>query len=290
MGEASGSDNEQGSDSDEEEEEGDPTEFIDVLDVLDGRGEPEGGDDGRQGTENSPRHEASAETENATRVDQYEDEEMQEPDDEEEEDDDEEEDEEEAEEPDEEQIFASEDEDVGDVSALENLERFVTNLDAGQKRKSPEPEAGGAAPKAKKRRLLPEQTEAGEENEFAAHIGELHMFSVTRSCHSYEACVGSGDKLRIDDLLAPLVGQSSNLQSLKKSAKILTSQSGPSKTLAAPLPQRTAERLDREAAYEQTKEEVDKWKATMQRIKEVGTFVGHLDTCADIAWVPRPST
>ena len=103
-------------------------------------------------------------------------------------------------------------------------------------------------------------------------------------------CTGAGDKLRIDDLLAPLAGQSSNLQSLKKSAKILTSQSGPSKTLAAPLPQRTAERLDREAAYEQTKEEVDKWKATMQRIKEVGATIGHLGTRTNMTCVSRPST
>ena len=73
----------------------------------------------------------------------------------------------------------------------------------------------------------------------------------------------------MDDLLAPLEGQSSNLQSLKKSAKVLSSSSGKVKTLSAPLPQRAAEKLDREAAYEQTKEEVDKWKATMQRIKEV---------------------
>lgn len=40
------------------------------------------------------------------------------------------------------------------------------------------------------------------------------------------------------------------------------------KTLSAPLPQRAQERLDREAAYEQTKEEIDKWGATMKRIKE----------------------
>ena len=78
-----------------------------------------------------------------------------------------------------------------------------------------------------------------------------------------------GGRLNLDDLLAPLEGQSSNLLSLKKSAKVLSSTSGKIKTLSAPLPQRTAERLDREAAYEQTKEEVDKWKATMQRIQQV---------------------
>jgi U3 small nucleolar RNA-associated protein 14 len=48
---------------------------------------------------------------------------------------------------------------------------------------------------------------------------------------------------------------------------VLASTSG-AKTLAAPLHQRTQERVDREAAYEQTKEEVDKWKGTMKRIKE----------------------
>ena len=46
-------------------------------------------------------------------------------------------------------------------------------------------------------------------------------------------------------------------------------------TLAAPLPQRTQERIDREAAYEQTKTEVDKWSATMKRIKEVLIFSIH---------------
>jgi U3 small nucleolar RNA-associated protein 14 len=48
---------------------------------------------------------------------------------------------------------------------------------------------------------------------------------------------------------------------------LLASSKG--KALSAPLPQRAQERLDREAAYEQTKKEVDKWHATMKRIKEV---------------------
>ena len=81
-------------------------------------------------------------------------------------------------------------------------------------------------------------------------------------------------KLNLDDLLAPLASSASaDLQSLKKSAKILTSTSSKSKTLSAPLPTRTQERLDREAAYEQTKDEVDKWNATMKRIKEACCFL-----------------
>ena len=183
--EASGSDEEQESDSDEEEEEeGDPDEFIDVLDVLDGRGEPESGDEDRQDTHESTRSFALSAVKETSHVDIPEDEEMQELGSEDDDDAEGGEDEEDAEESDQEQISASEDEDEGDVSALDNLRRFVTSLDAGQKRKSPEPEAGDAVPKVKKRRLLPERTVAGEENEFAAHIGRSPVLSVTRSCHS----------------------------------------------------------------------------------------------------------
>jgi Utp14 protein len=80
---------------------------------------------------------------------------------------------------------------------------------------------------------------------------------------------GGSARLRLDDLLAPLTSQTSSLLSLKKSAKALTSIRSGGTTLSAPLPQRTQERLDREAAYEQTKEEVAKWKDPMKRIKEV---------------------
>jgi Utp14 protein len=79
--------------------------------------------------------------------------------------------------------------------------------------------------------------------------------------------IAGSTKLNLDDLLAPLASQSTNLLGLKKSAKVLASTSG-AKTLSAPLPLRTQERIDREAAYEQTKEEVDKWTETMKRIKE----------------------
>ena len=79
----------------------------------------------------------------------------------------------------------------------------------------------------------------------------------------------SGSKLNLDDLLLPLASQSSALQSLKTSAKVLASSSSKAKTLSAPLPQRTQERLDRQAAYEQTKEEVDKWSETMKQIRMV---------------------
>ncbi|KAH9897707.1 Utp14 protein-domain-containing protein [Cubamyces lactineus] len=231
-------------DDEEEEEEGDPSEFIDVLDVLDGRGEPES--ENEQGEVEKEGAQKAQASKKMTDTDE-EDEGM----DSEEDGDSDEGSEEEGEDEDEEMISASDAEEEGDDSALLDLENFVSGLDAGQKRKVPDDEDGKDGEdvkRARKRRLLPERTEAGAENEFVASSGT--------------------GKLNLDDLLAPLEGQSSNLQSLKKSAKVLSSSSGKVKTLSAPLPQRAAEKLDREAAYEQTKEEVDKWKATMQRIKE----------------------
>ena len=97
-----------------------------------------------------------------------------------------------------------------------------------------------------------------------------------------------GKKLNLNDLLAPLASQSANVLSLKASTKPLASSSK-TKTLSAPLPQRTQERIDREAAYEQTKEEVDKWSATMKRIKEVG-LDPHSDCKTEyIAYGGRPN-
>jgi U3 small nucleolar RNA-associated protein 14 len=80
-------------------------------------------------------------------------------------------------------------------------------------------------------------------------------------------------KLALEDLLAPLASQpSSNLLALKKSTKALgTTKAG---ALPAPLPVRTQERLDRAAAYERTREEVEKWAPTMRRIKEVSCCRG----------------
>ncbi|KAF8817622.1 small-subunit processome [Phlegmacium glaucopus] len=137
--------------------------------------------------------------------------------------------------------------------ALDRLDEFVSNLDVTSKKRkaAEEPSDVGASAdtRAHKRRLVKERTETGAENEFRAR--------------------SSGSKLNIDDLLAPLASQSSALQSLKSSAKVLaSSSSSKAKTLSAPLPQRIQERLDRQAAYENTKEEVDKWSETMKHIRE----------------------
>lgn len=73
----------------------------------------------------------------------------------------------------------------------------------------------------------------------------------------------SGSKLSLTSLLQPLPETSST--SLLKTAKALAPAA-----LAAPLPTRTQEKLDRAAAYDATKDEVAKWAPAMKRIKEVG--------------------
>ncbi|KAF8592755.1 small-subunit processome [Ramaria rubella] len=205
-------------DSDEEEE-GKNDEYLDVLDVLDGRGEADIGDKDQQSQEEDNGEEDDREESEEPLDDAMED------------------------------AFApSDNEDQSDEEALHNLGAFVSQLEPDKKRKA-ENEAGdvlvdGDAAPTRKRRMLKESTQAGVEGEFSVHAA-------------------SGSKLQLDQLLDSLP-PSSSLQALKRSSNLLTKRDA----LPAPLPQRTQDRIDREAAYEQTKGEVDKWKATMKRIKE----------------------
>ncbi|KAG6330003.1 hypothetical protein ID866_9086 [Astraeus odoratus] len=134
----------------------------------------------------------------------------------------------------------------GSSEALLELENFIATLDPVDSRKRKPGEDCSPGLHTKKRRTFSERTEVGEESEFGAKRSSV---------------------LKIDDLLAPLASTSA-LVALKKSTKPLTSSSAKTKTLSTPLPQRTQEKLDREAAYEQTKQEVDKWSVTMKRIAE----------------------
>ncbi|KAJ3912579.1 Utp14-domain-containing protein [Lentinula edodes] len=227
-------------DNEDGEESGEDDEFINVLDILDGRGEPLNDEDN-----DAPPASFRGKLPSA----QGGDEEMEDSADEEDEEDEKEvDDQDEAEEDDRISISLSEAEDEAD-GALDDLQTFISSLNptssGSRKRK-----ADGEEPEhSRKRRIIKERTEAGVESEFRTQ------------------------SLSLNDLLSPL-GQSS----LEKSVKVLQSQSGGNatssgkkkkpQTLSVPLPQRTQERLDREAAYEQTKEEVDKWSATMKRISE----------------------
>ena len=119
---------------------------------------------------------------------------------------------------------------------------------------------------------MEEKTAGGVEGEFTAvtsGTSNTYIFSASFS-------VFLGQQLRLDDLLAPLASHSSAVLSLKKSVKVLDTSRTRGAPLSAPLPQRTQDRLDREAAYEQTKAEVDKWKETMKQIEEVVLIPFHL--------------
>lgn len=212
-------------DDDEEMEDGDAKDFFDILEVFDGKADAEDAP-ARQATEKikDPLSNLSGEASESEDVRMSEDDHGEEED------------------------VLSPSEDEASPEALAELESFLSKLDPAEdkKRKSNDVSATQSVPK--KRRLMQERTEAGDEGEFGVSVG-------------------GSTALKLDDLLAPLAS-SSALTTLKKSMKVLTSTSNKTKTLSAPLPQRAQERLDREAAYEQTKEEVDKWSATMKRIKQ----------------------
>ncbi|KDQ62895.1 hypothetical protein JAAARDRAFT_202438 [Jaapia argillacea MUCL 33604] len=232
-----------GSDEDEdEEEEGEDDEFIDLLEVLDGRGDPDIASEAGSVEYERPRNVEKDVDENESQVDGQDGSEGDEQDDD---DDDEGEDE-----PMHPTSDISPSDEEPDPEALSTLNTFITSLPStSQKRKGSDHDEGDVGAPARKRRYLKEMTSAGMENEFGTSSGP--------------------NKLSLNDLLAPLASQSSTLLSLKKSIKpLVASSSSKSGPLSAPLPQRTQDRLDREAAYEQTKEEVDKWKESMKRIRE----------------------
>ncbi|KAF8837629.1 Utp14-domain-containing protein [Paxillus ammoniavirescens] len=243
----------EGEDEDEEMEDGSAGDFFDVLDVFDGRADAE--DDvgvppktGKksEGVQRKIEEEEEEEEEWKGTGDmdmgEDEDEDLGSEEEDEDEDDD---DDDEGDEDEDLHISGSDSEDLS-PGALAELESFISKLDSADTHKRKSDSAPPIESRTKKRRILAERTEAGEESAFGTR---------------------GSSTLDLDDLLAPLAS-SSALAALKKSTKPLTSSSSKTKTLSAPLPQRAQERLDREAAYEQTKEEVDKWSSTMKRIKE----------------------
>jgi U3 small nucleolar RNA-associated protein 14 len=177
--------------------------------------------------------------------------------------------EEEEEEAEDEDSVQSADDDVN-PSALEGLGQFVSSLETSRKRKGDSDLAGNPLPR--KRRLMEEKTAVGVEGEFTA------VTSGTSNTYTFSALSSMflGQQLRLEDLIAPLASHSSAVLSLKKSVKVLDASRTRGAPLSAPLPQRTQDRLDREAAYEQTKAEVDKWKETMKQIEEVVHISYHL--------------
>ena len=230
------------------EEIGDTTDYINVLDVFDGRAN----DDTEEAL---PANHAHAESQGSANTDLNEENDT--------------EGEEDAREEEELGSVLSGDEDIN-PSALEGLEKFVSSLETSKKRKGDSDAANNSLPR--KRKFMEERTAVGIEGEFTAIAsGTSVLFQSDK-----QFLVFSGQQLRLDDLLAPLASHSAAGLSIKETVKILDSSRTRGAPLSAPLPQRTQDRLDREAAYEQTKTEVDKWNETMKQIKEVMLILCHL--------------
>ncbi|KAJ6582029.1 Utp14 protein-domain-containing protein [Mycena capillaripes] len=255
-----------GADSDQEEvEDLDSDTYIDILDVLDGKGEVYNEDsDDEQGTppKKPPiplREPVAAASYSDSEEGLEEEREADSGGDESNSADDDEE------------LNTPEDDEEIDTSpeALTALHTFISGLPSdapppSAKRKAPT-DADSSAPR--KKRALPalkERTQAGAE-------GEFHVGSST-----------GAQKLSLADLLAPLSaaapaalravqktlaeGPAEERPKTKSTGKKVKAVGGGA--LAAPLPLRTQARVDREAAYEATKEEVEKWAPSMKRIRE----------------------
>jgi len=133
------------------------------------------------------------------------------------------------------------------------LQNLLSNLSS--KRSLEEDESSTLEPSKKARHVLSERTESMPESEYASGT--------------------SNQQLRLEDLLDPLNGQS-GLSSLRNSTRALGN--GGEKTaiaskrgggaLSAPLASIIQDKLDRKAAYELTKEEVEGWKPTIKRLRE----------------------
>ncbi|KAJ9475699.1 U3 small nucleolar RNA-associated protein 14 [Pseudozyma hubeiensis] len=158
---------------------------------------------------------------------------------------------------------ASED-DKNDQSSNKLAKHIESFAAAGSKRtatsNSDDEHNSDAQPSSKRsRRILSERTEAIPETEFAA--------------------AQSGSTLRLEDFLNPL---SSNIDfaDVRKSTKLLSNSNSQSTSaaptaskkgggaLSAPLPSVLQDRLDRQGAYSITRDEVQGWQPTINRLRD----------------------
>jgi hypothetical protein len=148
----------------EEGEEGDPDEFIDLLDVLDGKGEV------YTGSDNEKRHQIRKRNGLDDEADDDEEQESEEESEEEQEDNDD-------------ALVTSDIED--DPQALEKFQEFISGLDTTVKKRKADDQESTEEPvensRSHKRRFIAEQTEAGVEDEFRAHVSSTALFLPARN-------------------------------------------------------------------------------------------------------------
>ncbi|GAA6021465.1 hypothetical protein JCM11491_006504 [Sporobolomyces phaffii] len=155
--------------------------------------------------------------------------------------------------------------DEDEDSPLDKLDEFVSGLETSKKRKAGD-RTDDESGKKKKRVILKERTEAYPEGEFVA-VG---------------ADSAADNRVQLEDLLSSFAdSKNPRLANLRKSLKPLAATSDSSLAaptgstsalkragpISAPLPARLQDKVDREAAYEKTKEETDKWNDTVKKMK-----------------------
>ncbi|MCO5566033.1 hypothetical protein L7F22_019708 [Adiantum nelumboides] len=174
----------------------------------------------------------------------------------------------------------SADDDDEDDEDDETLQKHIDAFGKGTTKRDSEAAALAAGPSSNKRRVLQDRTEAVPEGEWNAPIRR------------------EGAGLTIDDLLKPIADHNgTSLTSLRGTAKALrpptsatekqsiASKKGGGK-LNAPLPTIVQDRLDRSAAYNETKAEVEGWQPSIKRLREAE----HLSFPLQPDPVVRPST
>ena len=156
---------------------------------------------------------------------------------------------------------ASDDENDQSSSKLaKHIESFAAGSKRGAATHSDSEAGSDAEPSSKRsRRVLSERTEAVPETEFAA--------------------AHTGSTLRLEDFMNPL---SSNVDfaDVRKNTKLLANPKSSSSTnapaaskkgggaLSAPLPSVVQDRLDRQGAYSITRDEVQGWQPTINRLRD----------------------
>lgn len=158
--------------SEEEEEEGEDGDFIDVLDIMDGRGVADDSDDPEPGAKLTHGAEAQTQVDHAQEVSAGEDDEVDDAMDDSSSGQSGEEDEKGGDDDDDAMISGEEDEGVDLLSALDNLDRFVSKLSTSKRKaddEEPEDAPVKGAKTKKKARFVQDVTEAGTaEGEFGA--------------------------------------------------------------------------------------------------------------------------
>ncbi|KAF9575443.1 hypothetical protein EC968_003048 [Mortierella alpina] len=177
-----------------------------------------------------------------------------------EEDDEEDEDEDDNEEEEDEDEDEDENMDEDEETEGADLTSFIDSLETSVKKRKQDDSSASTAKKARKN--LRERTEAYDESEY--------NLQAHRSSAAHSASGSNKKKLDILDLVSSIQDEA-GFSSLKKNIQAL--ENGPKKgktteTLSAPLPKIVQDRLNRQAAYDESKKEVSKWLPIVQKNRQ----------------------